>query len=104
MCVQSPEVVAFTVSNPAQVMEIGQSRDLGWCIGKTKRGTTCTNFINKRVAFLFFRFSYLNFSYLFLEFCVSACVLFVRLFIGLFSVLRFSFVLMRGVLLLLFYL
>ncbi|XP_076469031.1 protein MCM10 homolog [Babylonia areolata] len=40
--------VAFTVNNAQQVMEIGRSKDLGWCIGKTKRGTTCTNFINKK--------------------------------------------------------
>ena len=66
--VQSPEEVAFTVNNPAQVMDIGQSKDLGWCIGKNKRGTTCSNFINKQVALLFFSFSFQPVIFLFSSF------------------------------------
>ncbi|KAK7102855.1 hypothetical protein V1264_021020 [Littorina saxatilis] len=45
---KNPGEVAFTINNAAQLMDVGQSRDLGWCIGKTKRGATCTNFINKK--------------------------------------------------------
>nr|KAG5687342.1 hypothetical protein BaRGS_023776 [Batillaria attramentaria] len=40
--------VSFTVKNPAQVMMLGQSKDLGWCIGKTKRGNKCSKFVNKK--------------------------------------------------------
>ncbi|KAL8621332.1 hypothetical protein ACOMHN_053353 [Nucella lapillus] len=41
--------VAFTVSSAQQVMEIGRSKDLGWCTSKTKRGTACTNIVNKKL-------------------------------------------------------
>ncbi|XP_059141197.1 protein MCM10 homolog [Physella acuta] len=39
---------AFTVKNANQVMIMGQSKDLHWCIAKTKAGNKCIKFINRK--------------------------------------------------------
>jgi hypothetical protein len=41
------------MSNAAQMLEIGQSKDLGFCIGKTKKGNVCNNIINKLVDLIY---------------------------------------------------
>ncbi|XP_041348945.1 protein MCM10 homolog [Gigantopelta aegis] len=40
--------VAFTINNPHQLLLLGQSKDLGWCGGKTRKGNPCSNFISKK--------------------------------------------------------
>lgn len=39
---------AFTIKNPNQLMVMGISKDLGWCVSITKKGNKCTHFLNKR--------------------------------------------------------
>ncbi|XP_005108860.1 protein MCM10 homolog [Aplysia californica] len=39
---------AFTIKNSNQLMIMGRSKDLGWCIGRTKKGNKCSHFINKK--------------------------------------------------------
>ncbi|KAH9503642.1 minichromosome maintenance- protein [Bulinus truncatus] len=39
---------AFTIKNPNQLMIMGRSKDLGWCIARTKSGNKCVKFINKK--------------------------------------------------------
>ncbi|BFZ08670.1 hypothetical protein BsWGS_11709 [Bradybaena similaris] len=40
---------AFTIKSPGQLMIMGRSKDLSWCIGTTKKGNKCGKFINKRL-------------------------------------------------------
>ncbi|XP_050412773.1 protein MCM10 homolog [Patella vulgata] len=45
---KAPAEVAFTITHPNQLLLMGQSKDLAWCMGKTKKGNKCTNFINNK--------------------------------------------------------
>lgn len=40
---------AFTIKSPGQLMIMGRSKDLSWCIGTTKKGNKCGKFINKKL-------------------------------------------------------
>ncbi|CAL1542750.1 unnamed protein product [Lymnaea stagnalis] len=39
---------AFTIKNVNQLMIMGKSKDLAWCVARTKAGNKCVKFINKK--------------------------------------------------------